>query len=72
MQGKLTVLRLEFRVRKYYSENRVVNNEERRSRVMADKETVDLLKSWGFEDKFVQHFEGKCYINIRYSALILR
>lgn len=39
---------------------------------MADKETVDLLKSWGFEDKFVQHFEGKCYINIRYSALVLR
>jgi len=32
--------------------------------VMADKETVVLLKAWGFED-LVQHFQGKYYyINI--------
>ncbi|XP_036139039.1 uncharacterized protein LOC118644497 isoform X2 [Monomorium pharaonis] len=30
---------------------------------MADKETADLLKAWGFEETFVQHFEAQA-INI--------
>jgi len=25
---------------------------------MADKETVNLLKDWGFEDNLIQHFKG--------------
>lgn len=28
---------------------------------MADKETIDLLKAWDFEDTFVQHFKCKYY-----------
>jgi len=39
--------------------------------VMADKETVVLLKAWGFED-LVQHFQGKYYyINIWFLALLI-
>lgn len=30
---------------------------------MVDKETVNLLKDWGFEDNLIQHFKGKLLLS---------